>query len=317
MTIMKNIGFFLILLVAACNNVETKQIEDSTTQFTATKTSAKVQKLDPYWYQGKAEISRYALQQNRYRDVHPGEAILVFVTEDFLTDKQVKNDHYKNPNSINILKTNQIRRFTTGIYDYSIMTSVFTPIDGSKNPHTLKVTNTTQDWCGQAFMQINWQGNTYQTQIRSYFEKEADQNFSVPTAILEDELFNRIRINPLGLPTGKIKILPSLSITRLLHQEFAPQDAEASLQTYTGKDFNGENLQSYQVTFTDKNRMLEIVFENKTPYAIVGWKEAYPSFDGKVRETIAKRTKTIVTPYWQQNSLEDKALRQELGVEGL
>jgi len=306
----------LLLLMVACNNVETKQPEEQPAQFTAVKTSRATPPLDPYWYQGKAEITRYELQQNRYRDVHPGEAVLVFVTEDFLTDKQVKNDTYQNKNSINVLKTNQIRRFATGIYDYSIMTSVFTPVDVSKNPQTLKVTNSTQDWCGQAFMQINWRDNQYQTQIRSYFEAEADENFSVSYAILEDELFNRIRLNPQALPTGKIQILPSMSIARLLHQDFKPETAEATLQTYTGKDFTGDNLQSYRVAFTTRNRVLEIVFENKSPYVIVGWKEAYPSFDKKVRETIARRTKTVLTPYWQQNSLSDKNLRAELGVEG-
>lgn len=312
---MKNTWIIIILLITACHKTETKQTEEKSTQFTAFTTKPK--KLDTYWYQGKAEITRYALQQNRYQDVHPGEAILVFVTEDFLTDKQVKNDTYKNPNSINILKTNLIRRFATGIYDYSIMTSVFTPVDVANHPQTLKVTNSTQDWCGQAFMQVNWQDKQYQTQIRSYFEKEGDQNFPVSYAILEDELFNRIRMNPQALPTGNIKILPSLSITRLLHQTFQPEDALTSVQKYDQNDFEGENLQSYRVAFANQNRTLEIVFEKEVPYKIVGWKEAYPSFDGKVRETIAKRTKTVVAPYWEQHGLEDKALRQELGVEGL
>ena len=59
---------------------------------------------------------------------------MIFVTEDFLTEKQVKNDHYKNPKSVSILKNNQISKFPTGIYDYSIMKSVFTPIDIKEFP---------------------------------------------------------------------------------------------------------------------------------------------------------------------------------------
>jgi hypothetical protein len=241
---------------------------------------------------------------------------MIFVTEDFLTDKQVKNDNYKNSNSINVIKNNIIKRFATGIYDYSIMTSVFTPVDEQKYPQTLKETTSVQDWCGQAFMQVNWLNNQYQAQVHSYFENESDQQFKVPFAILEDELFNRIRMNPQGLPIGKIKILPSLHITRLLHQPFEVQDAEASLHTYNGKDFLGENLQSYQVAFAKGKRSLEIIFENKSPYIIAGWKENYPSFDGKVRETIAKRTKTVVAPYWQQHNLADTHLRDDLGVQG-
>ena len=315
---MKNayfIIFTLFLFITACSQPDKKAVQESLAEVTAIKT--KSPKLDAYWYQGKAEITRYALQQNRYKDVHPGEAILVFVTEDFLTDKQVKNDTYKNPNSVNVLKTNLIRRFVTGIYDYSIMTSVFTPVDVANHPQTLKVTHSSQDWCGQDFMQLNWQDKQYHAQIRSYFEKEGDQDVQVPYAILEDELFNRIRMNPQALPNGNIKILPSLSIARLLHQAFQPEDATASLQKYDQTDFEGADLQSYRVAFANENRTLEIVFEREAPYIIVGWKEAYPSFDGKVRETIAKRTKTVVTPYWEQHGLEDKALRKELGVEGL
>jgi len=40
-----------------------------------------------YWYQGKAELTSYTLEQARYGEVHPGEAVLVFVTEDFSKSK--------------------------------------------------------------------------------------------------------------------------------------------------------------------------------------------------------------------------------------
>ncbi len=303
----------LACILAACG----QQPSPTTTkaQLTSSLAENKAPKpLDAYWYQGKAEITRYELQQNRYRDLHPGEALLVFVTEDFLTDKQVKNDNYKNTNSINVLKTNYINRFTTGLYDYSIMTSVFTPADAAKHPQTLKVTMSSQDWCGQSFMQTNWRNNRYETQVRSYFEQEADENFDAAKAILEDELFNRIRINPAALPTGQINILPSLSHTRLQHTKFHPARADAVLKAYEGKDFEGDNLQMYQVTFSDSKRVLTIVFEQQAPYKIAGWMESHPSFDGQVRRTIAKRTHTVLTPYWQQNGLADRALRKQLGL---
>ncbi len=242
---------------------------------------------------------------------------MIFVTEDFLTDEQVKNDHYQNPNSTNVLKMNMIRRFTTGLYDYSIMSSVFTPVKTSAYPNTLKVTTSTQDWCGQTFMQLNYRDSEYATQIRSYFESEGDQNFSVPTAILEDELFNRIRINPEALPTGKVEMLPSLTIARLRHKTFEPLEANASKSAYEGDEFEGENLQVYKVKYPEGNRTLEIVFESESPYKIAGWKERYPGFDGKMRTTIANRGNTIMSPYWQKNALEDAAKRADLGVEGL
>ena len=89
-----------------------------------------------YWTQGKAEVNVYELSQNRYKENHPGKLISVFVTEDFLTDKQVKNERYKNPNSTWTFKNIQLKKFTTGVYDYSLFTSVFTPIDRTKFPQS-------------------------------------------------------------------------------------------------------------------------------------------------------------------------------------
>lgn len=317
---MRTLIFLLTIFTAmACQQQEATQDKNEGAQLTSAATTEEAAeiKLGDYWYQGEAEITRYELQQNRYRDVHPGEVVMIFVTEDFLTDEQVKNDHYQNPNSTNVLKMNMIRRFTTGLYDYSIMSSVFTPAKTSAYPNTLKVTTSTQDWCGQSFMQLNYRDGEYETQIRSYFESEGDENFSVPAAILEDELFNRIRINPAALPTGSIEILPSLTIARLRHKTFEPLEAKASKSAYEGDEFEGENLQVYTVKYAEGNRTLEIVFEAAAPYKIAGWKDSYPGFDGKTRTTMAKRSNTIMSPYWQKNALEDMAQRSDLGVEGL
>ncbi|HEY0111342.1 MAG TPA: hypothetical protein VGB67_17005, partial [Fibrella sp.] len=45
-----------------------------------------------YWFGGKAELNTYRLDQAQYGASHPGEAVLVFVTEDFRTDKHVKSE---------------------------------------------------------------------------------------------------------------------------------------------------------------------------------------------------------------------------------
>ena len=273
--------------------------------------------LDDYWYQGEAEISSYHLRQNRYRGVHPGEAVLIFVTEDFLTEEQVKNERYTNPNSTSVLKLNMIRRFTTGIYDYSIMTSVFTPVDTKEYPYTLKVTNSSQDWCGQSFMQINQERKRYLVRTFSYFEEEGDQSDRTPAEPLEDELFNRVRMNPDGLPTGSFTMYPSTTYCRLNHLPFSPQKVEAALRDYEGENFERPGLREYHVDFPEIGRKLSIVFEAEAPYRIAGWTEAYPSLlDGLERKTIAKRKKTLKTPYWKQNQRKDMVWRDSLELEG-
>ncbi len=272
--------------------------------------------LGEYWYQGEAEITHYDLQQNRYGAVHQGEAVMIFVTEDFLTDEQVKNDHYTNPNSTPILKNNMVRKFPTGLYDYSMMTSVFTPVEVKAYPMTLKVTTSSQEWCGHTYMQVNWRPDDYAVTLHSYFEKEADRETTAAHAILEDEIYNRIRMNPEGLPTGKLSVLPSTMYVRLTHRPFRPVEAAASLQDYSGEQFSGETLREYRLSYPSLQREVAIVFEGEAPYRIVGWTDSYPSmFDKKVRTTIARATKTIKSAYWQQNSPVDQGRRKDLGLQ--
>lgn len=273
--------------------------------------------LDDYWYQGKAEISSYRLSQNRYRGVHPGEAVLIFVTEDFLVDEQVKDESGGGPASTTVLKTNSLRRFTTGIYDYSIMTSVFTPVEVQTHPYTLKVSTSSQDWCGQTWMQVNREARHYRTSLYSYFESEGDREERVPLTPLEDELYNRIRINPKRLPTGEFELLPGTAYCRLMHLPFEPAAATATLEPYRGDRFKGANLRAYRLHYPDLQRTLTIVFEAETPHRIAGWVEAYPSLsDGVVRETVATHVETVMNAYWQHNDLEDRSMRQDLQLEG-
>ena len=307
--------FLGFLLLTACE--EPKQGNDSFAIIPTSSKSVKtneVTKLDDYWYQGKAEISSYQLEQARYSDVHPGEAVLVFVTEDFLTDKQVKNDNYTNKNSAPILKNNFLRKFTTGVYDYSIMTSVFTPTETNKFPQTQKVTISSQDWCGQSYMQINQQKDKYKVELRSYFESEGDKNYTINGAILEDEIFNRIRMNPNKLPTGKTQLIPSATIVRLMHLDMKPMDVEISKSDYKGNEFEQANLMAYELDYPTLKRKLTIVYQKEAPYIIEGWTDSYTALSRQQLTTKATRKKTLLSPYWQQHSSKDVKLRKDLEI---
>ena len=91
------------------------------------------EKFNEYWFQGLAEISRFELEQARYNEIHKGSAVLIFVTEEFLIDKQVKSEQGRKPGAVSVLKLNFVKNFNTGIYPYSIMSSIFTP-GGSLSP---------------------------------------------------------------------------------------------------------------------------------------------------------------------------------------
>jgi hypothetical protein len=103
-----------------------------------------------------------------------------------------------------------------------------------------------------------------------------------------------------------------------MHVECKAYSAEASIVPYAGMEFIGEGLQKYHLRYPELDRDLEIVFQPQKPYLIEGWIESYPSlFDKVKRSTIAKRTKTLHIAYWRNNSLADRKIREELGVQWL
>jgi len=268
-----------------------------------------------YWYDGKAEITSYKLEQARYGELHEGYAVLVFVTEDFSKSKQVKLDNPQNANGddVKVLKLNRIKKFDTGIYRYSMMDSVFTPIYIGEYPNTLKVTSSSQEWCGNTFTQLNLDDNGYEVRSFSYFESQGDTKFNLQQEILEDELWVRIRLAPESLPVGRIKIIPATMASRLTHKELKVEIAEASL-IENSKD---SNLMDYKLVYDDSGRAMEITFSKKFPYEILSWEETYKSGFGNNAKTLttkATKNKMLITDYWNKNKTVDHELRKKLGL---
>jgi hypothetical protein len=308
---MRWLGLLCCLLLAlACSS------PSGHTATTQVKFSAKQHpNFGAYWYTGQAEMSRYQLEQAHYGALYPGETVLIFVTEDFLTKAQVKRESATSDASTPVLKLNASRKFITGIYDYSLFTSVFTPIQSDQFGHTLKVTTSVQDWCGQTFHQLNLRSNEYQVLARSYFQAAGDEDYAVKTAVLEDEIWNRIRLHPQSLPQGEVRVIPGTATARLRHQRLAPRDAKGELKPYSGGSFTasqpGDSLLSYTLTYAD--RSLHIVFEKAFPYLIAGWEETYQSGSKKLT-TRAIRTHTKRTDYWTKNTPADSTRRKEMGI---
>ncbi len=263
--------------------------------------------LNDYWYQGTAEISTYDLEQARYGELRQGEAVLIQVSEDFLTDRQVKNDAYENASSVGVLKTNLFRRFTTGVYDYSLMTSVFTPAQSNAQPRTLKVTTSSQDWCGQSYTQLNYHGgDAWGMELRSYFEREGDQSESLSADFLEDEVFNRIRLGG-ALPVGSFNVIPNTGYLLMTHQPYRATASVASLEEVA------DSLRRYVIDYPSLRRRVAVTFATAPPHLIQEWTETYPSRDTLLTTTATLRARRQ-EPYWQLNANADAPLRAKLGL---
>ena len=253
-----------------------------------------------YWYAGEAEISSYKLEQARYGEIRDGKAVLIYVTEDFLPKSQVKADG-QNPNNISVLKLNATKKFNTGVYPYSIMQSTFYPV--ANNQHALKISSSMQEWCGHVYAQLN-NRSQFEVTSHSYFEREADENFKLKKAVLENELWIQLRIDPKSLPIGDLEIIPSFEFMRFRHVPIKPYKASAELKANT-----------YTISYPELNRTLIIEFNSKFPFDILGWEETFKSgFGTNAKQLTTKATKleTIKSPYWQKNSNADDVLRETL-----
>lgn len=308
---------FVLLGLAACK----PNLPSPTAPLTKTSTEAPRFSPDPafnaYWYAGDAELTSYHLKQARYGELREGEAVLVFVTEDFSNAKQVKLDRaaaVSPSEKTSVLKMNLTKKFNTGLYPYSMMLSVFTPVSATPS---LKVTNSVQEWCGHVYQQFNKTATGIRYRGFSYFEKEVEEDQTFEAVMLEDEVWTRIRLSPSTLPQGAIKMLPGAMISRLHHHTPEVVEGTATLADAQNPVYGNVPMQRYSLQFSQpETRNLTIFFEKAFPHRILGWEEAYEDGFGTPKRLVTQaiRNKELKTDYWAKNSNADAGLRQALGL---
>lgn len=258
-----------------------------------------------YWYNNEAEITSYHLEQARYGEIQEGQVAMVFVTEPFSRKSNTKAD---NPTSsdVSVMKLNMTKKFYTGVYPYSMMMSSFFPFSDGKN--SVKLSCSVQEWCGHTFTTMKEEKSGYTFGVDSYFEGESADNVKTEKAHLEDDLWTKIRLMPDNLPTGSIKMIPSLFTIRLLHKETKVYDASASI-----KEDGGNAI--YTVNYPELDRTLSITYEKAFPHKILGWEDNHFSGWGEKRKKLTTKAsilKTIKSNYWSKHSVADSTLRKEL-----
>ncbi|QCW99741.1 septum formation inhibitor Maf [Aggregatimonas sangjinii] len=308
-TLIRILSSLLLISVVSCKEATPEKKDDLAvnSESRMEKTSKPISEaFKKYWYAGDAEITSYELEQSRYGEIRNGKAVLIYVTEPFLKEEQVKADGNK-PDNVPVLKLNSTKKYLTGIYPYSIMSSTFSPVKDSG--HALKVSFSAQEWCGQVYTQLN---NREQFEIvsHSYFQSEGDQELELDKNLLENELWNMIRIKPEELPVGTFEVIPSLEYIRLSHSELKAYKAILSLTTKAA-------ISSYKIEYPELERTLIIDFDSEFPYQIQGWSEYALSGFGENRKKLlstAQKIKTLKTPYWRQNNNSYLPLRDTLGL---
>lgn len=275
----------------------------------------------PHWFDGKAELNGYRLTQPRYGQPRPGEAVMIWVTEPFSRAGHFKLDtpEQAGADRAEVLKLNHTRRFLTGVYPYTLLTSVFAPLEG--DPGAWKVTFSAQEWCGHVFHQLNRRDNIFRSDWRSYFASEGDGNAMVPalSMLLEDELWFRVRELLGPFPAGAYQVYPSLATVRLGHRKLeiwklAVKKGAASKLKVPAGEFTVVRWDLELTAGTETLRRAVFV-EQAYPRRIIAWEGDVFSFRGlEPSKERAELTGTVRAPYWEQNRLGDEALRKQLGL---
>ena len=183
-----------------------------------------------YWGDGKAELAGYDLTFPRYGQLRRGIAVTIFVTETFSNSLRVKSDPGKHPQSdeFPVMKLNLVQEFSTGIYNYNLLTNAFValaPVNGRSSGSATKISFTSQEWCGSMYGQLLFDKASARLTSHSYFDGEADQSSVLevpPDAISGDALLLWARgfAAPLLEPGERrdVPLVRSIQASRLGHR---------------------------------------------------------------------------------------------------
>ena len=268
-----------------------------------------------HWADGKAEISSYEVVQPRYGELRQGYGVMIFVTESLHRQTFIKVDSpVPEADQFYALKLNHILNFTTGIYDYSVMTSVFSQVAGERHPFELRrISFSAQEWCGQVFDEALFRNGQIDGHISSYFASEgrgAYQLTQPENFASEDNLLIRIReLQGPFMALGEVRelaVLPSFWQLRQAHQPHATvpgrihKVAEEPIETAAGA------LVSVRWELYIGQRQRTLWTEQAYPHRILRWEDS----DGGRGELM----RTIRVPYWQLQDGADEVYRRELGI---
>ena len=184
-------------------------------------------------------------------------------------------------------------------------TSTFQPTDLKHHSHALKSTTSVQDWCGQAFLQLNRRKSGWSLQLNSYFQNEGDQSRKLDDAVLEDAVWLRMRLDPQSLPQGKIRMIPAALFSRFQHLPMKPESANATLELRNRR-------YHYTLNYPTLGRTLVIEADEAFPHVIREWSEAHQASGTK---TSAKLTHHLTKQYyWDKKRRSDARSRRKLGL---
>lgn len=258
------------------------------------------------WRDGLAEVAAYRGTVMRYGAPRDAEAVLIFVTEPLDRRTLVKDDDAPASERLDVLKLNFALRFQTGIYPYSVLTSVFSPIDAysSERFSPAKISFGEQDWCGGTSATVWPDEDAYVERSSSYFASEGDVagRTEIPRgALYEDALYIQLRELDGPFAGGGDwagSIVPSLWHGRRDHHPLGATTATITRETVDDRTrftlrIEGGYERTFEVAHDDVHTLLAFRSSDGDDFRLAG------------RERLA---------YWQLHDPGEESYRAELGL---
>lgn len=266
------------------------------------------------WSDGRGEVNVYRLVEERYGDPRDGHAVLIYVAEELNADTYVKVESDRTPpeKRMFVLKLNSLKKFPTGLYDYATMTTVFSVPEshlGFPPFQAARVTHTTQEWCGQVWQRLDLRRDGWHIDLRSYFEREADQSTVLPAegTDLEDNLWIKIReLDAPWLVPGEsrsLKLVPSTWELRKTHQPASVVPVVIQKRDREPIDTALGKLEAYVWTWSVGARSVTAWVEVEGAHRLLAWTDS----NGGHAEIVESNRVT----YWEKNDDEDFTIRRD------
>lgn len=148
--------------------------------------------MDELWNDGKAEVATYQAVRMVYGKPRQFEYTYILVKEKFNRQYQVKTDDYDREDLYDMMKINKFCRIPTEAYPYHYLTSVFVHANQPNALH--KLTNTSQEWCGNTAKSISESKDSYLFEFFSYWDNQGNgKEKIVKPAWFEDQLSYTLR----------------------------------------------------------------------------------------------------------------------------
>ncbi len=249
----------------------------------------------PVWDDGRAEVNTYAAHRVQYGKSRSYDAVLIVVKEDFNRKLYVKADPpFEGKPLLPVLKLNQIQNYLTENYPYHFLTSVF--VQRYRPQRVVKLTNSSQEWCGNTFKELRAWGPKAELEYRSYFDGQGDGVQSLAMAagdLFEDQL--PVSLRALRFREGlrfRARLLPSLISNRVSPEEF--QDAEIEIVGTAVVPTPAGNINAWKVSVRMPSGESTYWIEQAPPNALV----KFVASDG--RDWLLKSRERRA--YWQRPS---------------